>query len=127
MDGRRDVRILQDEPVVDMRRGRLVGKSVGMQCAENPIPTAVTSKHPACPVSAVGGWRKTDNIEASVSVAETRHGFSPVVPVTVAFHFFLGRTLTVLNEPRTALAVNNMALESGDGAHRCRVVVTSLY
>ncbi len=106
-----------------MRRGRLVGKSLGMQCSENPVPTSVTSKHPACPVSAVGGWRKTDNIEASVSVAKTRRGFSPVIPVAVAFYFFLGRTLTVLNEPGTALKVNNAALEVGDGAHRGRVVV----
>ena len=94
-----------------MRRGRLVGKSVGMQCFENPIPTAVARKPPASPVPAVDGWRKTDNIEASVSVAETRHGFSPVVPVAVAVHFFLGSMLTVLNEPGTALTVNNPALE----------------
>ena len=103
-----------------MHRGRLVGKSVGMQFSENPTPTAVASKHPASPVPAVGGWRKTDNMEATVSVAETRHGFFPVV--AVAFHFLLGRMLTVLIEPGTAVTVNNAALEVGDGVHRGRTL-----
>ena len=96
-----------------MRRGRLAGKSVGMQSSENRIPTAVANKHPASPGSVVGGWRKTDNINASLSVAGTRHRFSPVVQVAVAFHFFLGRMLTV----------NNGALEFSNGAHRGRTIV----
>ena len=61
------------------------------------------------------GRRKADNIQTRGAVTQTRDRLAPIVPGAVAFDFFPGRALAVLNEPGAAPAGNDLALELGDG------------
>ena len=85
--------------------------------AEHPVPAAISGKHPSRPVAAMRCRRKADNIQARSAVTKTRDRLAPIVPVAVAFNFLPGHALAVLNEPGTAPAGNDLALELGDGPH----------
>src|SRR5262249_49914693 len=49
--------VVQLQTIVTVHGRGLIGKTVRMQGAVEPCPTAITSKGPTCTVAAVGGWR----------------------------------------------------------------------
>src|SRR5215471_10967093 len=55
-----DKTVVQLQTVVTVHGHGLIGKTMRVQGAVEPFPTAVTSKGPARTVTAVGGWRQAE-------------------------------------------------------------------
>ena len=62
MDDRGNIGVQQDEPVVHVRRGRLVGEAGGVQGAEQPVAAAVSGEHATGAVRPMRRGRESDDV-----------------------------------------------------------------
>jgi len=98
---------------------RLRGEAGAVEHRIHEISRTVTRERTSCAVGAVRARRETEDEHARIWIAETGNGLAPVFPVQVGTAFFKRDLLTVLHQPRTASARDNLTIQSVEpGRHK---------
>ena len=82
-----------------------------VQSLVQPIARPIPGEHATGAVGAMGRGRQADQDEAGPWIAEAGDGPAPVVPRTVLAPLLTRDSLTVLDQPRAAMAGDDAALE----------------
>src|SRR5215471_10473945 len=109
---------MQLEPVVTVRRRRLIGESSLVENWVHEVTGSVASKGPPCAVRSVRAWRKPHHQDPPIWVAEPGHGFPPVVPTQISPTLLTCNLLAVGNQARALCAGNDFAVEDGEPGSR---------
>src|SRR5512143_3751035 len=96
----------------------LIGKTVGVQSAVEPVAAAIAGKHSPGAISAVGGRRETDDEQPRLRIAEARQRLGPIGLTLIAARRYLRDPFAPAHQARTFAAANNGLIELSEGHHR---------
>src|SRR4030095_11730680 len=97
---------------------RDVRKARAVQGRHEEIARAVSGEDSARPICSMRGWRKPDQQQSRVRIAEARHGESPVRVETVCALLLRCHATTVLSQPGTAFARNDRAMNLSESRRK---------
>jgi hypothetical protein len=109
--GRGEQRAREDQPIAATHRDRAVRESRRVQGAIEEIPRLVTGEDPPGAVPAVRGRRETDEQDPRLRVSKGRQGAAPVSLAPEASGRVSGGLLAPGDQPWTAAARNDLALD----------------
>ena len=115
---RADVAIRQNQTIVLMPGGRLIGEPKLVEGGIQPVTAPVTRENAPGSVAAMSGGSQTEDIEACRGIAETGDRPTPVNPVAILPPFFLGDRLSIGHEAGTGRARGDALIEDCERLHR---------
>ena len=121
MDDSGNVGVLQDESVVHVRHGRLVGEAGGVQDTEQPVTAAVSGEHATGAVRPMRRGCESDDVQPCGTIAQAGHRLPPILLVTVSLDLFVCHALPMCDQSRTVTAITDPTLELSNGSHGCQV------
>jgi hypothetical protein len=113
-DGGGDAGAGERQAVVRAAARRPVRDPRPMQCGPQEVAARVAGEDPPGPVAAVGCRREPDDEDPRVGIAEAGERPAPVRLVAVAGDLLPGDLFPPRDEPRTAPALDDLALELGE-------------
>jgi len=105
--GGRDQAIVQLQVVICGDGSRLTGKSIAMECFEEPVSTAVACEHSAGAVAAVGCRRQADDYQRCCRIPKSRQGESPILLGSIPADLIPRRPFAPLDEARALPATDD--------------------
>lgn len=115
-----DVAIQKRQSIAAVRRRRLIGKPVSVQCFIKPIAASITGEHATGPIPTVGCRSEPKDIESGLGIAEARDGPSPIRPVHELTSFRLSDRLAIGDQTRTRRAVCDGCVQYREASHKVR-------
>ena|SRR6516225_9334751 len=108
MNDGRDVAIGQDQAIIPIRRGRLVGKAKFVQRSIEPVSAAIARENPPGAVSPMRCRSQAYDQQLGCGVSKAGDRLAPVGPLFVSGHLFSRDLLAPLYQSRALKASRDL-------------------
>ena len=111
------ISILQSEPVVAIRRCRLIGETRAKQCLVQKISRAIARKHSSRAIGPMRCGRKPQNQKLRARIAKSRNRLAPVIPCQKRPALVPRDLFAIPYQPRAGAAADNFLIQFFQFAH----------
>ena len=109
-NGGGDVKIVQNQPIVPIRRRRLTGKSGFVQHRVHKVAGGISGEGAAGAIGAVGAGSESEHQDSGMGISEAGNRLAPVLPVAISAALLAGNSLAIRDQTRTAPASDDFGV-----------------